>query len=317
MKLFGFEPYKGGKGKSMCPQCQKKGVFTKYIYLENGETINDIVGRCDRESKCGYNLHPTQYFKDNGINYAPDPSFKYVEPPIPPPSTIDRRHVRDSLRNYKNNNLFKYISSISNERIASSIFKKYHVGRSDIWGNSAIFWQVDIKGNVRTGKVMSYDAKTGKRSKDLTEDGKKKICFMNKLLKLENFHLQQCLFGEHLLASTDKKIGIVESEKTALICSIYFPTIEWLATGGLNHIIQRKMTVLRGLDVLWFPDLGAIDTWEPKISLIKGLNTSRIVTKFEELATDSQIAEGLDLEDFLRDSDIEIDETKFWAYNVY
>lgn len=32
---------------------------------------------------------------------------------------------------------------------------------------STIFWQIDINGNVRTGKIMKYDGKTGHRIKEL------------------------------------------------------------------------------------------------------------------------------------------------------
>ena len=36
---------------------------------------------------------------------------------------------------------------------------------SYLYGGATIFWQKDDTGNIRTGKIMAYDASTGKRLK--------------------------------------------------------------------------------------------------------------------------------------------------------
>ena len=45
----------------------------------------------------------------------------------------------------------------------------------------------------------------------------------------KDFNMVQCLFGEHLLRlHPDKKVAVVESEKTAVICSALMPEYVWV-----------------------------------------------------------------------------------------
>lgn len=56
----------------------------------------------------------------------------------------------------------------------------------------------------------------------------------------EDWELTQCLFGEHLLPLyPDKPVALVESEKTAVICSGLMPRFLWRATGGKQQINQE------------------------------------------------------------------------------
>jgi hypothetical protein len=43
--------------KFSCPNCTKR-TFVKYVEIETGNYLADNFGRCDRESKCGYQAHP-------------------------------------------------------------------------------------------------------------------------------------------------------------------------------------------------------------------------------------------------------------------
>jgi hypothetical protein len=47
-----------------------------------------------------------------------------------------------------------------------------------------------------------------------------RISWVHSVLKLPNYNLSQCFFGEHLLIDTTKTVAIVESEKTAVIASV-------------------------------------------------------------------------------------------------
>jgi len=72
----------------------------------------------------------------------------------------------------------------------------------------------------------------------------------------QDFNLQQCFFGEHLLALyPDKTVAIVESEKSALIASAVFPDLIWLPAGNLNGLSIEKCHVLKRRDVMLYPDL--------------------------------------------------------------
>lgn len=55
----------------------------------------------------------------------------------------------------------------------------------------------------------------------------------------QEWELPQCLFGEHLLKKyPNKTVALVESEKTAIICSALMPDYIWLATGGKKSAPQ-------------------------------------------------------------------------------
>lgn len=76
--------------------------------------------------------------------------------------------------------------------------------------------------------------------------------------------LTQCLFGEHLLQDkVNANVALVESEKTAVICSLLLPEYTWLATGGKSQFNDRLM-VLKGRKVTAFPDIDGYDEWRKK-----------------------------------------------------
>ncbi|NVN96884.1 hypothetical protein HXX01_01415 [Candidatus Nomurabacteria bacterium] len=147
---------------------------------------------------------------------------------------------------------------------------------------------------------MLYDPITGHRVKDPYS----KITWVHSILKKENYNLCQCFFGEHLLAQyPDQPVSIVESEKTALIASIYFPHFVWIATGGKNGCKWTTWDVckvLKGRKVILWPDISAYEDWLKKASILKQLGLSVMISDLlERKATEVERASGLDLADFL------------------
>ena len=89
--------------------------------------------------------------------------------------------------------------------------------------------------------------------------------WVHKLKLFEDFHLKQCLFGEHLLGTySDKVVVLVESEKSAVIGSAIFPGYVWLATGGKSQLREEKLRVLTGRTVLLFPDADGYAEWKQR-----------------------------------------------------
>lgn len=299
-----LEPYKGIATRHTCPACEQKRCFSLYIDTENKVSFPNHVGRCDREEKCGYHFTPKQYFEENPERRE---SFSDYQPTtqrnLPPvkekePSYIDSRLVESSLSCYPKNKLFQYLSSQLGEDETMKLMMKYKVGSAKHWDGATVFWQMDIAGRVRTGKVMLYDPKTGKRIKHPYNY----ITWVHSLLKQENFNLKQCFFGEHLLASkSDQPIAIVESEKTTLISSFYMPQFQWIATGGKHGCFNdENLLVLKGRKTILFPDLGAWDDWQVKADKMKSLNIEVEIFDFlEKRATPEQRKEGYDIADFL------------------
>ena len=150
---------------------------------------------------------------------------------------------------------------------------------------------------------MQYNPTTGKRIKH--QSGA--IDWVHNKLKKsgklpEDFNLQQCFFGEHLLKIyPEKSVAIVESEKSAIIASTIFLDIIWLAAGNLNGLTIEKCQVLNGRDVTLYPDLGAFDKWSLKSAEIQK-HCDCIVsvsTLLEEVAIDIERENGLDIADYI------------------
>jgi hypothetical protein len=93
-------------------------------------------------------------------------------------------------RNHKKNNFVQYLLSHFTPHDVSQAIKNYFIITSNYWNGATIFWQVDEQTNVCTGKVMLYDRNIGKRIKKPYIH----INWMHKVLQINGFVLQQCLF---------------------------------------------------------------------------------------------------------------------------
>jgi hypothetical protein len=116
---------------------------------------------------------------------------------------------------------------------------------------------------------------------------------------LPEFELKQCLFGEHLLIDKTKSVAIVESEKTALIASVYLPQFIWLAVGSLASLNAEKCSVLKGRRVILFPDLNGFEKWNSKAKELSYITNFTVSDLLERKATDAEREQGLDLADYL------------------
>lgn len=291
-----LEPYKPNN-RHRCPGCGKNRVFTNYIDNQTGELLSLKAGRCDRESSCGYHYTPKQYFSDNGI--TPEPS-SFI--PIPkakplPTSFIDKDVFSKSLTGYENNNFITYLSSRFDTKTVHAAIKDYQIGTSKHWPGATTFWQIDDVNNIRTGKIMLYNSTTGKRVKEPYNH----VTWAHKALKLEAFNLKQSLFGLPLLKASKKPIAIVESEKTAIIASIYLPSFTWLSCGGIKNLKKEVCDPLKGRKVILYPDLNAFEQWNEKAKEL-GFNISDLL---ETKASPEDRKQGFDLADYLMKLDIQ------------
>ncbi len=278
--------------KFQCPQCRKKR-FVRYTDYQTGKYIDDEFGRCDRESSCGYFKDPYR----NGYGQEDDSYWHQRSVLKAEPQRIDhipQKFFTASLKGYNQNHFIQYLHSLFDREVVQELINTYHIGTSKHWDGATVFWQMDGQGNVRTGKVMLYDI-YGHRVKDPYPH----INWVHSLL-YDSYNLQQCFFGEHLLIS-DKRIpvAIVESEKTAIISSVYFPEFIWLAAGSKSNLKPERCKSLIGRSVTLFPDLGAYQDWQKKaesLSYFCDIGVSDIL----EASTDSNDKEeGYDLADYL------------------
>ncbi|MDB2588504.1 DUF6371 domain-containing protein [Bacteroidia bacterium] len=289
-----LEKYSGGKSRYTCPECDKKGTFTRYIDVEKEEYLDPRVGRCNRENKCGYHYMPKDYFSDHNltdnnfkINYTPQAKPK-------PVSFINYEDFESTLDNYSENKFIQYLLDNFNEEQVKEAIEKYFIGTLNRpWNGSTVFWQIDIKGRVKAGKIMLYDSGTGKRVKEPHSH----LSWYHSVSKSKysDFNIEQCLFGEHLLSDKSKPVAVVESEKTAVICSIAFPKHIWLATGGISNLKEQNCKNLDGRRVILYPDSDAVEDWSNKLKGISSLNNARVSRVFQDLDID----DGMDLADWI------------------
>jgi len=184
--------------------------------------------------------------------------------------------------------------------------------------DSVIFWQIDQEDNIREGKVMYYQA-------DAHRSHSRKPVSMSYLLKQakqlpDDWTARHCLFGLHQLKpfldtpeGENVIIAVVESEKTAIICSELLPTLEdtrviWLATGGKTNLSTQALQPLLGHRVILFPDTDTTgETYHDWLNTATRVNkalpsSAREVTVSNILelhATEDQKHRKIDIADFV------------------
>ena len=137
-----------------------------------------------------------------------------------------------------------------------------------------MFWQLEanVDGNLmnaRDCKLMKY-RENGKRWKD--EHGRGKVTWMSSMIAKkggyndETHEPKRCLFGLHLIDRYPKaEIRIVESEKSALICSAFTEPekVLYLATAGQSNltIAMLEPLLIRNKSIVLIPDKDSFDKW--------------------------------------------------------
>ena len=293
-----LEPYKGMNTRYRCPSCQQSDkTFSLYIDTETGEHIHPTVGRCNRESNCGQHYTPKQYFQDNNISFDTPKVYKHrtVTPQPKPVSFIPVDVFKASLKGHDTNHFVQFLIKLFGVEVASELVSRYFIATSKHWNGATVFWQIDTRGEVRTGKIMLYSPTTGKRIKEPFNH----INWVHKALKQPEFELKQCLFGEHLLNDKTKPVAIVESEKTAVIASVYLPQFIWVAVGSLTNLNAEKCSILKGRTVILFPDLNGFDKWSSKAKELSHLAIFSVSDLLERKATETEKKQGFDLADYL------------------
>lgn len=252
MKQYKYSLDKSSK-KFICPDCNKK-TFVLYIETQTGNYLSDVFGRCDRESNCSYHNAPNGEFQNKV-------EIKYTAPPEPSFHNYDL--VSQSARNYKQNNFIQFLTTLFSIDEVKQAILKYLIGTSKHWNGATVFWQIDNLHRVHAGKILRYTSENGKRVKN--NQGKSLINWVHSVMKTENFNLNQCLFGLHLINETNKKtIAIVEAEKTAVIMSLFKPQYTWLATGSKSGFKYDLLKPVKDFYIIGFPDKSEFEDWNNK-----------------------------------------------------
>ena len=146
------------------------------------------------------------------------------------------------------------------------------------------FWQIDHQGRPRSAKLMRYET-NGHRDKNENpgwihnQDGIRDKC------DLDHHEFRTCPFGMHLLKKyPNAVINVVESEKTALICTNAYGQPEnslWLAVGGIKFLKPEVLQPIidQGRNIWLWPDKDGVNDWTQKCKNYLSKQV-RITTKF-------------------------------------
>ena len=194
---------------------------------------------------------------------------------------------------------------LSQEQMQHAV-QRYRIGMSRDGG--VIFWQIGRYGQVYDGKIMYYRS-------DCHRDHGHHPTWVSAVLKRfylapddplnDLIHPIHALFGLHLLTLGFPPVAVVESEKTAIICSEHFPEYLWMATGGLSELSPDKLFPLRGRRIILFPDTDpdgtAYRTWYEVARKAQWLLGHPVTVSplLEQRASPAQKAAKIDLADFL------------------
>ena len=301
-----------------CPACGQR-EFKLYCDNNTGDYLSTEVGKCNRTVKCNYHYPPKEYFQANQLNF---PKPKIHAPMVEKPKIVDLISYDLFEQSLNHNNQFLiYLTSLFGEDITHKVNQRFFIGTSKHWQGASVFWQIDSENNIHTGKIMLFNPITGKRVKNPYNHITWVHSILEKQGKLNNFHLKQCLFGEHQLnyEPIDKTIAIVEAEKTAVLASILMPEYIWLATGSLANYNENHCLALAGKSLIVYPDLGKtdikgltpFDKWNEKSNNLKKHLGCKIEISdlLEKNATQEERQAGLDIADYF----IKRDETYGWA----
>lgn len=269
--------------KYRCSRCNKN-TLVAYIDIETNNLMPLEFGRCDREQNCGYlNVPNNSFIKE--VEYKFNPPLE--------PSYLDIELIQASGRNFKSNNFIQFLKTLFTEAQIKEVILKYLIGTSNFWSGATVFWQLDNNNNLRHGKVMLYNSETGKRQKN--KDGKPYINSVKSILKLKDFNLNQCLFGLHLINETNSKtVAIVESEKTAIIMSLFKPEYVWLASGSKSGFKYEYLMPLRNFKIIGFPDKSEYYDWQNKADELNKLGFKISISDYLEK---TNYKDGSDLAD--------------------
>jgi hypothetical protein len=295
------------------PCCNKKNHNGKFVNFKN---LAKVYGYCH---SCGVTtLPPAHYVNEvgdeflwNNLTVQFDPvSNKMCHNVVSQIQKVDVTHATNQSNNSiavtkyidfelvkmfeekrRENALLLYMRGIYGDTKTNIVKEMYHIGTSKKGG--AVFWKINKHYKVQKAKVCFYN-KNGKRTKYF------KSPFLNKDGYVD------CLYGEHLIDITEnlnKTLVLVESEKTAGICSIMLPEYVWLAYGGINGLTTDKATALIGRDVIIVPDMSenALRIMNNKLPYLSSIDVKAKIWDMTKGKSDEQLRqEGLyncDLED--------------------
>ncbi|MFZ4679008.1 MAG: DUF6371 domain-containing protein [Flavobacterium sp.] len=267
--------------------------------IPKSQIIKELISCCWisewflKNSSISYLANEYKYFDNNDIDLTNTiiKNEKTIEsvPSFHPIELLDKMYFESP----QIDNLSEFLKTkFSIEEVFNAMQNYFISGTNCFWNNSTAFWQIDENQKIHACKIMLYDKTNGKRIKIPHNH----INWLHNAVKVPNFNLCQCLFGLHLINEDyGKTIAIVESEKTAIILSIFLPDYIWIATGSKQNLKLDLFTPIKKRNIVLFPDKGEYADWYKKAS---ELNQIGFKIEVSDLIEQTNYANGFDLADY-------------------
>lgn len=312
---FILERYRpGGGNRYTCPFCGQKKCFARYIDVQTGEYVDETCGKCDHENSCPVvHYPPREFFKDhpecsrqnswepyvaNGrksvLSNAKKPA-PYLPVDVAQTDFFDP-HWAEMAAGRKSTFRTWFESLPFAPELIQQVLADYYVGATQRdtvtaginYGPAAVFWMIDEQQRVHDAKLIAY-----------TRDGHRVQGWGNSMRSIcekaktgpQLAQTEKVLFGLHLTTRyPEKTIGIVESEKSALVCALKYPEYLWLATGGCGNLQASKLRPLMDRRLVIYPDSGEFQKWT-KCMADSGHRQYTVVEMLEDFKPNTDIAD--------------------------
>ena len=270
-----------------CFSCGAKGGVVEFLKMHEHLSFPDAIRWLGKK----YNIETDM----TDFNYTPPPPR-----PAPPPLELlelPKHLMAGTLTDtaLAQDNLVRWIrmgikwDTIQRKRVEEMI-GLYDVGHGK--HGHTIFWQIDERGRLRTGKMMKYreDGHRDKEAKwnfdwihatlsrhwdperqEMTDEPPYPF---PQLYDPSRQEAQITFFGYHLLnhwkrKDIDQTVCIVESEKTALLMAIAYGNHAkqvWIACGGLEMLTRERLQPIidQRRRIILYPDRDGIKKWQQK-----------------------------------------------------
>lgn len=269
-------------GQWTCFACGAKGrdIFSFVAQMEGLNTDSDfpqVVRKAAATCGLSYLIGNEQSEPTTRLHQPAPTAPRHKEPP-----RYFNAEAEAMAAEVEETNLFRYLCRLWDAAKVRKVMEAYKVGRGHYIsrprskGNDTDEWcmnpqplciqgttvatsfpSIDDAGNVHAVKIIPYPATDHHRIKEAQPDK----------ATLYWFKPEQnpgAYFGTHLLPlHPDKPVAVVESEKSAIIGSLFAPEYVWLATAGATNLNAKHpgLKALEGRILHLFPDADKLKEW--------------------------------------------------------
>ena len=229
---------------------ENEGLYNYALRRGNRTSIGALINRFKRvgvdvatiRKEIGCNLPFIQISRPTAV-YTP--TYHFIEPDI-----VKR------LQGQRNTFIDFLLTLYVRPKVDAAI-ERYFIGGDSMC--RTIFPNIDTEGRCVGGAVIPY-LPNGHRDKSKGASNiHAELRRKDKTLPTQG---DQVLFGSHLLRLyPTASVGVVESQKSAVILSIIYPDVVWLATAGMLNFNERLLAPIYERNVVAYPDVNGVQEW--------------------------------------------------------